>query len=108
MAFKTYKTDVSGDTVKEQLGRAARDIDRAIDAGELLNQQWEAVIQGLTDAQIAQQLFGAQTQAELDQVTDMKQALGAIQKIFKAMEGDDTIVIPTAPNTWFRRLREFV
>ena len=107
MAFKKYKIDVLAADVFTQLGRTARDIVRSMVIGEDLNQQWKTVIEGLTDAQIAQQLFGAQTQAELDKVTDIKQAFSAIGKINRAMDGDATVVIPPTANSWYVRLREF-
>ena len=106
MAFKDYKDTIDGARLVPQASRMARDLERAAIQGRVLNQQWERIISGKTDAQIATQLFAASGAAELAQVTDLKQLFTAMEDVDKAFDGDNTVVIPT-PNSWYRRMREF-
>ena len=101
MAFKGYKEEITGADVKKELSRVARDLVAAIERGDDLFEQWEAVKAGKTDAEVEAALGVTPTVR-----ADIQQSFVALRDVFKAAGGDDTVTIPTA-NTWLRRLREF-
>jgi len=102
MAFGTYKEDVTAEAIKTQLGRTAKDLARAIENGNMLNEEWEAYKQGKTDVDI-QSALGISS----DELTDVKQAFISLRDLYSIASGDDTVTIPTGIGTYFRRLREF-
>lgn len=101
MAFKGYKEDINGADVKKELSRVARDLVAALERGDDLFEQWEAVKAGKDDAEVEAALGVTPTVR-----ADIQQSFVALRDVFKVAGGDDTVTIPVA-NTWLRRLREF-
>lgn len=101
MAFKGYKEEITGGDVKKELSRVARDLIAALERGDDLFEQWEALKAGKTDAEVEAGLNVTPTVR-----ADIQQSFVALRDLFKVAGGDDSVTIPTA-NTWLRRMREF-
>lgn len=101
MAFKGYKEEITGADVKKELSRVARDLIAALERGDDLFEQWEALKAGKNDAEVEAALSVTPTVR-----ADIQQSFAALRDLYKASSGDDTVTIPVA-NTWLRRLREF-
>ncbi len=101
MAFKGYKEDINGGDVKKELSRVARDLVSALERGDDLFEQWQAVKAGKTDGELETALNVTPAVRG-----DIQQSFAALRDLFAAASGDDSVTIPAA-NTWLRRLREF-
>lgn len=101
MAFGKYKTNVTGDDVNAATSRACARLVNAVEEAKELQEEWLALIAGMTDPEIEAQLSISSAA-----LTDLKQAYTSLGDIYDAFDGDDTIT-PPAGTPWFRRFREF-
>ena len=95
MAFGKYTDDVTGTDVLDEFARRLGDLGAAMDSAEALVDNWNILEAGKTNDDIATQLFGSASAANLQRVTDLKDAITAITSLRSVADGDNTVTIWT-------------